>query len=185
MHVYGCGCTGTCFCACSLTYPACTILSAASLAPRHFRHYLINSTIFEKSYWTYMCAFIFSAAFIGNISHSENSASYYHKCGNLLMYSTCYSCWILIKLGIFSTYFRKELKYQISSKSVQWEPRCSMWTGRHDKANSHFFSFANAPKKNQHSVNKLKTCQTFSSFIHTLCCITYIMDLLCILVCKI
>jgi hypothetical protein len=33
---------------------------------------------------------------------------------------------------ILSTYFRKILKYQISWKSVQWEPSCSMRTGRTD-----------------------------------------------------
>ena len=26
--------------------------------------------------------------------------------------------------------FEKNLKYQVASKSVQWEPSCSMWTDR-------------------------------------------------------
>jgi len=35
--------------------------------------------------------------------------------------------------GIFSTDFRKVFKYQISRKSAQWEPICSMQTdGRKD-----------------------------------------------------
>jgi len=35
---------------------------------------------------------------------------------------------------IYWTDFRKRLKYQISWKSVQWEPSCSMWTdGRADR----------------------------------------------------
>jgi len=28
--------------------------------------------------------------------------------------------------------------YQISRKSVQWEPRCSMWTDRHKEAKTRF-----------------------------------------------
>jgi hypothetical protein len=38
---------------------------------------------------------------------------------------------ILVRLNkawVFSANFRKIPKYQISWKSVQWEPRCSMWT---------------------------------------------------------
>jgi len=49
------------------------------------------------------------------------------------------------KTLIFSTYFRKLLKYQIPSKSVQWEPSCSMRTDelkyRRDDANSRFSQF--------------------------------------------
>jgi hypothetical protein len=33
------------------------------------------------------------------------------------------------------------VKYQISWKSIQWEMSCSMQTGRHDEANSHFSQF--------------------------------------------
>ena len=42
---------------------------------------------------------------------------------------------------IFSTYFLKFIEFQISWKSVQWEPDCSMRTDRHDEANSRFTQF--------------------------------------------
>jgi hypothetical protein len=46
---------------------------------------------------------------------------------------------------IFSTEFRKVLKYQILCNSVQWEPSCSMWTDGqtegHDEANGRFPQF--------------------------------------------
>ena len=54
------------------------------------------------------------------------------------------------KTCIFSTYFRKKLKYKVSSISVQWEPSCSLRTdGQTDMTILivAFRYFANAPKK--------------------------------------
>jgi hypothetical protein len=46
---------------------------------------------------------------------------------------------------IFSTYFRKVLKYQFIWKSVQWEPICSMRTGTTNLVVA-FRNFEKAPK---------------------------------------
>jgi hypothetical protein len=85
--------------------------------------------------------------------HSEkNLAIHYHK-------FTCLQvkCPLFLsdfhQTGIFSTGFRQTTKHQISRKSVQWEPSCSMRTDRQtngrDDAKSFFQNFANAPKKSQ------------------------------------
>jgi aspartyl/asparaginyl beta-hydroxylase (cupin superfamily) len=58
-----------------------------------------------------------------------------------------------IETWFFSTEFRQKLKYQVSSKSVQWEQSCSMRTdGRRDgqtvmtKLTVAFRNYANAPR---------------------------------------
>ena len=59
---------------------------------------------------------------------------------------------------IFSRDFIKILRYQISWKSVQWEPSCSMMTdgrtGRDDEADSRFSQFCEfAPKNPRNSTH--------------------------------
>jgi uncharacterized protein YozE (UPF0346 family) len=81
-----------------------------------------------------MCVLIFYIKFVWYISPSnKNSTRYYHKCTQVFMKSTCYSCHILKKLKFPRQIFEK-LKYQISWNSFQWEPSCSIRTnGRTDR----------------------------------------------------
>jgi hypothetical protein len=58
-----------------------------------FPHYLINCTIFGKKLLN-MC-FNFLNKFFSNISHSKNSAWYYHAWAYIFMPSTHHSCQIL------------------------------------------------------------------------------------------
>jgi hypothetical protein len=110
--------------------------SVASLALPHFPHYPINSTIFENKIVEHnMCVLVFSMTFLRNVSHSEkDSARCDHKCniGLNLKYQIFFLDFDEIQ--IFSTDFRKILKYQISTKFLLWEPHYYMRAdGRTDK----------------------------------------------------
>jgi hypothetical protein len=141
---------------CSLKYAACNAhASRCHLWPaplyNFFPHSFIKDTIFEKKklLYTKKCVLISSnsTTFVWKISHSRNNEQgmiksvYWSSC-------TLYSCpfsWILNFLNNFS----KNLKYQISWKSVKWEPSCFMRTDRRTdmtKLIVAFRNFANAPK---------------------------------------
>jgi len=65
------------------------------------------------------------------------SARYYHKCSQGFVYLARY----------LSTNFRRILWYQISWKSVWWEPSYSMRTDRRDEAASRLSQFCARAKK--------------------------------------
>jgi hypothetical protein len=134
-------------CVCSLRYPACKAHApyCHSLAVRlyHiFRHYLINGTIFVKKS-------LASITFVWNIFHSKKKWARYHMRIFVFMYKYPLFYYYLNETCVFLTNYRKIFKYQISWKSIQCEPSCSVWTGgRTDKTRVivTFRNFANAPK---------------------------------------
>ena len=85
-----------------------------------FSHCLINGTIFEKKkiVWEHKTrVLIFSTSFVWNntILRSTQRGTLY------------YCCQILTTLEFSEQIFEKKIvRYEISWKSVQWEPSCSM-----------------------------------------------------------
>ena len=127
------------------------VICGLPLSTKFFPHYLIKGTIFEKKKGTEhkICVLIFSTTSVSNSSHSTKNWGRYDKkiyVGVHVKYPLFLSDFS--ETWIFSTQCRKIPKYQISLKSIQWEPRCFMRTGGQAYTTKLIIAlrnFANAP----------------------------------------
>ena len=124
-----------------------------------FPHYLINGTIKTKALLKINCVFQFSLQLLSEkkmFPSKKNWKEYCHKHAYVFMQSNRSSCQISMKLESSRRIFKKKSsKYQISWKSSQWEPSCSMHmvgqTDRHDWANSRFSQSCECAEKLQNT----------------------------------
>ena len=120
-------------CICSLRYtvwnahgPYCHLWPAELY--NIFPPYLINDKILKKVIERKMCVSIFFKTFFWKISHSKKKKKrdmikniYWSSCKVPVIFFP-----VLTKLEVSWQIFEKILKQQISWKSVQWDPSCSV-----------------------------------------------------------
>ena len=122
-------------CVWSLRYSACNPHAPYHLWPvwcySTFPHYLINGTIFGKNLLNIKCVFWFSLQILSEIFLIPRKLNEIWS----WMYNDLHVKYSLFlakfnETWIFSTDFQKNTHNQISRKSIQWEPSCSIRTYR-------------------------------------------------------
>jgi len=95
-----------------------------------FPHHAINGTILrKKTLLNTKCVLTFSTALVRNISHSKKIGRdmtkklYRFSC----MYSTCYSCQVLIRLEFSAHIFEKYSNMKFYENQSIRELSCSIW----------------------------------------------------------
>jgi hypothetical protein len=129
-----------------------------------FPHYLINGTTFgKKKLLNTKRMFWFSLQFVSEtfliLRRNERDM--------IKMYIGIHVKYLsdFIEIWIFRTEFRKILQYEISWKSVHWEPSCSMRTDRHDGAYSCSSQFCEKRLKNEFLMRRSRPSATVWSGI--------------------
>ena len=116
-----------------------------------------------------VCVLLLSASFVWNVFHSKkNSATYYHTCAQVFMYSNRYYCEIWIKLEFSRQIFEKYSNIKLCENSCSGRNGCSMRTDRqtHDEASSRFPNFANSPKSSTLFCINFRSYTVFPTLIH-------------------
>jgi hypothetical protein len=116
-----------------------------------FPHFLINGTIFEKPLPKTKCVFWFSLQLLSEtfliLRRNKRDKK---KCILVFMWSTLYSCLIVMKLEFFQQIFEKSSNIKFHKNPSSGLSSCSMRTDRRTdmtKLIVAFRNFAKAPKK--------------------------------------
>jgi len=124
-------------------------------------HYLKKGTIFENVNGYKMCVFVSSITFVRNISHSKNKwAKYDQKMCIALPVKYLIFLSDFNKTLIFSTCFRKILKYNIFVEFLLVETEMFHADGRtdkHDEANNNFSQFCEGAFKKKKKTTTVDT----------------------------
>jgi hypothetical protein len=130
--VWGGGCTGTgvSLRAYSFNYPTCSTPPYCHSASTFF-DILINGPIFRRMLLDIKCVFWFSLRHVFGTFLMLRRVRRDAAINVQRVDATYWLFWTdFNQPSVFSTHFRKKLKYKVVSKFVQWEPSCSTRTDR-------------------------------------------------------